>query len=122
MPIDHVTVKVKDLSRAKAFYVQALAPLGYAITMEWQNFIGFGVGGKADFWVAQYAETAPPAHVAFVAGGVKMVDAFHRAGVAAGGTDNGPPGKREHYHPGFYGAFVHDPEGNNIEAVIHNFK
>jgi catechol 2,3-dioxygenase-like lactoylglutathione lyase family enzyme len=121
MAIDHVTVKVKDLEKLKAFYAAALKPLGYAVIMEFEDrFVGLGVGGKPDLWLGKAPETSPPAHVAIAAGSKDEVDAFHAAALAAGGKDNGGPGKREQYHPRYYGAFVLDPEGNNLEAVIHN--
>jgi catechol 2,3-dioxygenase-like lactoylglutathione lyase family enzyme len=123
MAIDHVTIKVKDLAKAKAFYAAALAPLGYTVLMEWEGkFLGLGVGGKPDLWLGKYEETAPPAHVAIHAGSKQNVDAFHVAALAAGGKDFGAPGIRAEYHPGYYGAFVLDPEGNNLEAVIHDYK
>jgi catechol 2,3-dioxygenase-like lactoylglutathione lyase family enzyme len=122
MAIDHVTIKVKDLAKAKAFYAKALEPLGYKVLAEFENkFVGLGAG-KPDLWIALYDHTAPPAHVAIAAGTKEKVDAFHKAALAAGGKDNGQPGTREHYHPGFYGAFVFDPEGNNLEACIHDHK
>ncbi len=121
MAIDHVTIKVKDLAKAKAFYAAALAPLGYEVIMEWEGkFIGLGVGGKADLWLGVYDVTAPPAHVAFAAGSKEKVDAFHVAALGAGGKDNGQPGTRAEYHPGYYGAFVLDPDGHNVEVVNHN--
>jgi catechol 2,3-dioxygenase-like lactoylglutathione lyase family enzyme len=120
MAIDHVTIKVKDLDKAKAFYAAALAPLGYKVMMEFEGrFIGLG-DGRPDLWLAKYEKTEPPAHVAIAAGTKDRVDAFFKAALAAGGKDNGGPGKREMYHPQYYGAFVLDPEGNNLEAVIHN--
>jgi catechol 2,3-dioxygenase-like lactoylglutathione lyase family enzyme len=123
MAIDHVTIKVKDLAKAKAFYEAALKPLDYAVVMDWEGkFVGLGVGGKPDLWLALYDVTAPPAHVAIVAGNKARVDAFHDAALKAGGKDNGAPGTRAEYHPGYYGAFILDPEGNNIEAVIHDHK
>ncbi|HZS40802.1 MAG TPA: VOC family protein [Polyangia bacterium] len=120
MAIDHVTIKVKDLAKAKTFYAAALAPLGYSVLMEWEGkFVGLGAG-RPDLWLALYDVTAPPAHVAIHAGTKANVDAFHAAALAAGGKDFGQPGIRKEYHPGYYGAFVLDPEGNNLEAVIHD--
>ena len=119
MAIDHVTIKVKDLAAAKRFYAGALAPLGYAVLMEFEGFLGLGAGGKPDLWIARYETTAPPAHVAIAAGSKEKVDAFHAAALASGGKDNGAPGIRAEYHPGYYGAFALDPDGNNIEAVCH---
>jgi catechol 2,3-dioxygenase-like lactoylglutathione lyase family enzyme len=122
MAIDHVTIKVKDLDAAKKFYAAALAPLGYSLIMEVEAFAGLGVGGKPDLWLAKYAETLPPAHVAIAGESKAKIDAFYDAALKAGGKDNGQPGTRAEYHPGYYCAFVYDPEGNNLEAVIHNFQ
>jgi catechol 2,3-dioxygenase-like lactoylglutathione lyase family enzyme len=123
MAIDHVTIKVKDLAKAKAFYLAALKPLGYEAVMEAEGkYCGLGVNKKPDLWLAAYEVTAPPAHVAVAAGSKALVDAFHTAALAAGGKDHGQPGTRAEYHPGYYGAFILDPEGNNIEAVIHNYQ
>ncbi|MBS2024853.1 MAG: VOC family protein [Deltaproteobacteria bacterium] len=123
MAIDHVTIKVKDLAKAQAFYAAALKPLGYAVLAEHAGmFVGLGEGGKPDLWLAKYEQTLPPAHVAIAAKSAADVDAFHKAALAAGGKDNGAPGKRAEYHAGYYGAFVYDPEGNNLEAVLHNHK
>ena len=121
MAIDHVTIKVKDLAKAKAFYAAALKPLGYEVLQEWEGkFVGLGAHKKPDLWLAHYDVTAPPAHVAISADSKETVAAFHAAGLAAGGTDNGAPGPRTEYHPGYWGAFVLDPEGNNLEACLHH--
>ena len=120
MPIDHVTVKVKDVAAAKAFYAAALKPLGYEVLMEIDGFVGLGVKPKPDLWLAKYDVTAPPAHVAFSAKDEAQVHAFHEAGLRAGGKDNGQPGTRAEYHPGYYGSFLLDPEGNNVEVVLHH--
>ena len=117
--IDHMTLKVTDVQRAKRFYAEALKPLGYQILMEFPEGVGLGVGQKPDFWIGR-GEPAPKGiHVAFASPDRRTVDAFHKAALAAGGRDNGAPGIRAHYHPNYYGAFVFDPEGNNIEAVCH---
>jgi catechol 2,3-dioxygenase-like lactoylglutathione lyase family enzyme len=109
--IDHVTANVSDLERAKRFYEQALAPLGYSVRVEFEGAAGFGTGeGIPDFWIGSSPERGAT-HVA--------VGADDRAAVAAGGTDNGGPGVRPHYHESYYAAFVHDPDGNNLEAVCH---
>ena len=97
----------------------ALAPLGYAMLMEFEQFAGFGVAPKPDFWIGHGAPNGPRVHVAFRADSRAIVDAFHKAAIAAGGRDNGPPGLRPHYHDNYYGAFVLDPDGHNIEAVCH---
>ena len=123
--IDHLGFSVSDYARAKAFYEKALAPLGYALVMEvtpqetGQPVAGFGAGGKPDFWIGAEGKLDRPLHVAFLAKDRPTVDAFYRAAMGAGGKDNGPPGLRPHYHPSYYGAFVLDPDGHNIEAVCH---
>jgi catechol 2,3-dioxygenase-like lactoylglutathione lyase family enzyme len=123
--IDHVGFSVSDYARAKAFYEKALAPLGYALVKEvmaqetGQPAAGFGSGGKPDFWIGGEGKLEKPVHIAIVAKDRSTVDAFYRAALAAGGRDNGAPGLRAHYHPNYYGAFVLDPDGHNIEAVCH---
>ena len=118
---DHVGVNVRDFERSRAFYRQALEPLGLQETMAFEEWkaAAFGPEGKYEFWVAQREPCGTGTHVAFSCDDRAMVDAFHAAALAAGGTDNGPAGIREHYHPTYYGAFVLDPDGNNIEAVCH---
>jgi len=117
--IDHAGVTVANVARSKMFYRTALAPLGYTMLMEWEQFAGFGVAPKPDFWIGQGVPNEPRVHVAFRADTRAMVDAFHRAALAAGGRDNGAPGLRPHFHENYYGAFVLDPDGHNIEAVCH---
>jgi|SRR5580704_2067251 catechol 2,3-dioxygenase-like lactoylglutathione lyase family enzyme len=117
--IDHTGLCVSDLARSKTFYSAALAPLGYTVLIEWEQFAGFGVAPKPDFWIGQGEPNVPPVHIAFRAESRALVDAFHRAAMAAGGTDNGTPGPRPHYHSNYYGAFVLDPDGHNLEAVCH---
>jgi catechol 2,3-dioxygenase-like lactoylglutathione lyase family enzyme len=117
--IDHVTANVSDFEGAKRFYEQALAPLGYSLQMEFEGAAGFGAGeGIPDFWIGSSAERGAT-HVAFSAPDRASVDSFYEAAIAAGGRDNGPPGLRPHYHETYYAAFVHDTDGNNIEAVSH---
>lgn len=118
--IDHTGVGVSDLARSKTFYAQALAPLGYRQLMEFPGYVGFGEPDKPDFWIGAGKVQEPPVHVAFRAKDRATVDAFHRAALAAGGRDNGAPGLRPHYHPNYYGAFVLDPDGHNVEAVCHD--
>jgi catechol 2,3-dioxygenase-like lactoylglutathione lyase family enzyme len=125
--IDHTGVNVSDMARAKAFYRAALAPLGYAVMTELPKSVtgsvdvaGFGVPPKPDFWLAEGAPNTPRVHVAFRAASRALVDAFYKAALAAGGRDNGPPGIRAHYHPDYYGAFVLDPDGHNVEACCHD--
>jgi catechol 2,3-dioxygenase-like lactoylglutathione lyase family enzyme len=124
--IDHLGLQVDDYPRALRFYRLALAPLGISVIMqltkeETGTYEGAGLGrdGKPDFWISGGQRTAPPVHVAFVADSRTAVDQFFEAALAAGGVDNGGPGIRAHYHPNYYGAFVLDPEGHNIEAVCH---
>jgi catechol 2,3-dioxygenase-like lactoylglutathione lyase family enzyme len=117
--IDHISLRVTNIQRSKEFYVKALAPLGYAALMEFPGFVGLGAGGKPDLWLTEQ-EGPTTVHVAFRAEDKAAVDAFHAAALAAGAKDNGAPGKRAQYHPRYYGAFVLDPDGHNIEAVIHN--
>ena len=120
--LDHVSVPVSDYERAKAFYTKALAPLGITIVMDVGPACGFGRRGKPDFWLSQRAAGAAPiapSHIAFAAESRADVDAFYKEALAAGGKDNGPPGLRAEYHPNYYGAFVLDPDGHNVEAVIH---
>jgi catechol 2,3-dioxygenase-like lactoylglutathione lyase family enzyme len=117
--IDHVTANVSDFGGAKRFYEQALAPLGYSVQMEFEEAAGFGTGeGIPDFWIGSSSERGAT-HVAFSASDQAAVDKFHEAALAAGGVDNGPPGLRPHYHETYYAAYVHDADGNNIEAVCH---
>jgi catechol 2,3-dioxygenase-like lactoylglutathione lyase family enzyme len=116
--IDHVTLRVRDLAAAKAFYTTALRPLGYAVGKEFPGALGLGVGGLLDFWLVTDAE-ARPQHLAFSAPTRAAVDAFHAAALAAGGSDNGPPGLRLDYHPSYYACFAFDPSGHNVEAVCH---
>jgi catechol 2,3-dioxygenase-like lactoylglutathione lyase family enzyme len=116
--IDHIGLAVSDLDKSIAFYTKALAPLGYELIMKWEQFAGFGIGGKPDFWIGKGAPK-DAIHVAFRASGRAQVRAFYDAAMAAGGTDNGAPGPRPHYHEHYYGAFVRDPDGHNVEAVCH---
>jgi catechol 2,3-dioxygenase-like lactoylglutathione lyase family enzyme len=117
--LDHIGVPVWDFERSKRFYAEALAPLGYELVMEHRiSGVGFGRSGKPDFWIREGAPAAT-VHVAFAAGHRASVNAFHEAAVAAGGRDNGRPGPRPEYHRTYYGAYVLDPDGNNVEAVCH---
>jgi catechol 2,3-dioxygenase-like lactoylglutathione lyase family enzyme len=116
--IDHIGVAVSDLDRSIAFYTKALAPLGYELVRTLDFAAGFGVAGKPDFWIGR-GEVKQTIHVAFRASGRAMVRAFYDAAIAAGGKDNGAPGPRPHYHEHYYGGFVLDPDGHNIEAVCH---
>jgi catechol 2,3-dioxygenase-like lactoylglutathione lyase family enzyme len=119
--LDHLGINVSDYDRSRDFYEKALAPLGYTLLMEpIPRFGGFGKDRKPSFWITDQRE--PPTtnvHFAFAASDRATVDAFHAAALEAGGIDNGAPGPRPMYHPGYYGAFVLDPDGNNVEAVCH---
>jgi catechol 2,3-dioxygenase-like lactoylglutathione lyase family enzyme len=118
---DHVGLNVRDYDASRAFYERALAILGYGIVMDFPQWkaAGFGRDGKPEFWISEREPFGTGTHVAFTCPDRATVAAFHEAALAAGGTDNGPPGPREQYHPTYYGAFVHDLDGNNIEAVCH---
>jgi catechol 2,3-dioxygenase-like lactoylglutathione lyase family enzyme len=124
--IDHTGVVVSDFEKSKAFYTQALRPIGYEKLLEFPASVtghtdvaGYGEAGKPDFWISRGTPNLPPVHVAFCVGDRATVDAFYTAALEAGGRDNGAPGLRPHYHPHYYGAFVLDPDGHNIEAVCH---
>lgn len=115
--LDHVAIDVRNLATEKVFYERALEPLGYRVGMEVGEHAGFrSAEGELDFWLSERGEPAPT-HVAFRATDRGAVDAYHRAALAAGGTDNGTPGIREEFHENYYAAYVLDPEGNNIEVV-----
>jgi catechol 2,3-dioxygenase-like lactoylglutathione lyase family enzyme len=125
--LDHIGISVSDVNRSKSFYEAALQPLGMGVQMEvtremsgsdYEGF-GFGTDGKPEFWIGGPGPTHAGTHVAFTVSTRAEVDAFHAAALAAGGLDNGAPGIRAHYHSTYYGAFVLDPDGNNIEAVCH---
>lgn len=124
--IDHTGVSASNFAASKAFYAAALAPLGITLAKEFsaeqtagKGFAGFGRSGKPEFWIHGGGPTAPMVHVAFRAKSRDEVDVFHKAALAAGGRDNGAPGLRPHYHADYYGAFMLDGDGNNIEAVFH---
>jgi catechol 2,3-dioxygenase-like lactoylglutathione lyase family enzyme len=117
--IDHVAFYVSDLDRSRRFYEQALEPLRYKVVFDIEGFVGFGPETGPKFAVRTGKEPSKSGHVAFLADDRATVDAFHAAALAAGGTSNGEPGLREHYHPTYYGAYVADPDGNNVEAVCH---
>ena len=126
--LDHITLVVSDYARSKAFYESALAPLGITPVAEFGQACGFGREKKPDFWIGagqttfqrpEHLRLITPTHVAFVARNRAEVEAFHRAALAAGGKDFGAPGLRPLYHPTYYGAFVLDPDGHDVEAVFH---
>ena len=118
---DHVKFGVTDFEASKTFYAKALAPLGVKIVAEGDPSYGVELGGKSPASLVLCLTPEKPAHlhIAFVAGSRRQVDAFYRAAMEAGGTDNGPPGLRPHYHANYYAAFVIGPDGHNIEAVCH---
>ncbi|MFS8049529.1 VOC family protein [Rhizobium sp. BR 314] len=118
--LDHVTIGVRDLNRSQMFYDATLKPLGIErLYAEGEIFAGYGIGSKAFFWIGQRDGQQTGTHVAFTAQGRDVVDKFHRAALVAGGVDNGGPGLRPHYHASYYGAFILDPDGHNIEVVCH---
>ena len=124
--LDHVGIPVSDYTRSKGFYLKVLAPLGYGLVLEvaspetgGHDHAGFGPKGKPAFWIGGGKPLKGQVHFAFVAKNRAAVQAFHKAALEAGGKDNGAPGLRPHYHQNYYGAFVLDPDGHNIEAVCH---
>lgn len=124
--LDHLGIPISDLPASRAFYERALAPLGIALITEvtpeqtgGPGAAGFGANGKPFFWISVSARVGYT-HVAFDAADRTVVDEFHRAALRAGARDNGAPGLRPQYHPNYYGAFVLDPDGHNIEAVCHS--
>ncbi|HWO08909.1 MAG TPA: VOC family protein [Polyangiaceae bacterium] len=124
--IDHTGLTVSRPLESRRFYSEALAPLGYTLLREVPTAVtggrvvlGFGVAPKPDFWLAEGSPNEPRLHIAFRAENRAQVEAFYQAALAAGGRDNGAPGLRPHYHANYYGAFVLDPDGHNIEAVCH---
>ena len=117
---DHIGLAVRDLAKTRAFYTAALAPLGLGV--QWDKMPGvvaFGAPGRPQLWFGDKGDGPTGVHIALVAANRAQVDAFHAAAIAAGGRDNGAPGLRPEYHPNYYGAFVFDPDGHNLEAVCH---
>lgn len=119
--IDHVTLAVSNYTKAKAFYQQILSPLAYQLVTEAEGFAGFGQTDQeiADFWLYQSDQVSQRLHLAFLANSQQQVREFYQTALATGAKDNGPPGKRLHYHPSYYAAFVLDLDGHNIEAVCY---
>ena len=127
--LDHTGIAVADLDRSKAFYTRALSPLSIGLVVEVtaeqtgrDAHVGFGADGKPFFWIGSGVRPSGPVHFAFTAQSRAQVDAFYGAALATGGRDNGAPGLRPHYHASYYGAFVFDPDGNNIEVVCHKLE
>jgi catechol 2,3-dioxygenase-like lactoylglutathione lyase family enzyme len=116
--IAHTTLQVSDYAKSKAFYTTVLSTLGYRQNMEYGKSAGFNDGENTDFWISE-EKSVVPTHLAFQAADRKQVEAFHKAAVKAGAKDNGHPGYRD-YSPGYFAAFVIDPDGNNIEAVWYD--
>ncbi len=117
--IAHTTLPVSDYQKSKIFYMKTLAPLGYTNNMEDGEAAGFNDGKNTDMWIVQ-ENTVLPTHLAFEAKNKQEVEGFYKAALAAGATDNGSPGYRN-YWPGYYAAFVYDPDGHNIEAVWYDY-
>ncbi len=125
--IDHTGLEVSDPEKSRKFYETALAPLGYKVLMEIPKqytdgsvVLGLGEPPKPDFWISEGTPNSPRIHIAFRAKNRKQVDDFYRKALIAGGQDNGPPGPRPEYHENYYGAFVFDPDGHNVEVVCHD--
>ncbi len=125
--LDHIGLAVNEFDRSKRFYETALAPLSIKVLVEVTpqqtglgSYAGFGADDKAFFWISNQGRPVTDMHVAFTAKSRKAVDEFYKAALQVGGKDNGAPGPRPHYHENYYGAFVLDPDGNNVEAVCHN--
>ena len=119
MILDHIGVAVRDFGKSSTFYRRALAPLGVETVLEGDGWAMLGRDGRPEFWIGMHGIPPGPIHIAFRAETREQVRAFHRAALAAGGRDNGAPGLRPRYHPNYYGAFVYDPDGHNVEAVCH---
>ena len=122
--LDHIEIGVRDIATARAFYDRGLAPVGISLVRLFGSdrhgyALGYGSEGRPYFWIVQGPPFTGKLHVAFTAKDRATVDAFFREAIAAGGRDNGAPGLRPQYHPHYYGAFVLDPDGHNVEAVCH---
>jgi catechol 2,3-dioxygenase-like lactoylglutathione lyase family enzyme len=114
---DHVAINVSDMEASRRFFARALAPLGYEISFESPDWTGMQAAGRNDFGLVRRDPVGPTVHLGFEAADRATVDAFHRAALEAGGTDNGAPGLRPDYGADYYAAFVIGPDGHNIEAV-----
>jgi len=118
--IDHICVDASNYKASKMFYEKALKPLGIKLLKEYEEkYAGYGSSDKPFFWVIGERSVTKHSHFAFATERRELVNAFYDAAISADGKDNGKPGIREHYHPNYYGAFVLDPDGNNVEAVCH---
>jgi catechol 2,3-dioxygenase-like lactoylglutathione lyase family enzyme len=117
---DHVVFGVSDYAASRAFFLQALEPLGAEVVLEGQSGIEISSDGKSSLCLFPTDEKPAHLHLAFVANNRQQVDAFHRAALAAGATDNGAPGLRPNYHANYYAAFVIGPDGHNVEVVCHD--
>lgn len=118
--IDHMGFAVADMAKSRAFYEAALKPLGMGVLRSGEGWAAFGSGRHTEFWIGTYGTPPGRVHFAFAASDRAAVRAFYEAAMRAGGTDNGPPGVRQNYHPNYYAAFVIDPDGHNVEAVCHS--
>ena len=116
--LDHVGLRTGKMTEMTAFYDAALAPLGFSKLRDFGVAVGYGRDGEVPLWIGE-GDGPSSVHLAIAGADRAAVDAFHKAAIAAGGTDNGPPGLRPQYHADYYGAFVLDPDGNNLEAVCH---
>jgi catechol 2,3-dioxygenase-like lactoylglutathione lyase family enzyme len=119
--IAHTSLPVSDYEKSKAFYTKVLSTLGYTQNMEYGEAAGFNDGKNTDLWIATNPQGVIPLHVAFEAKSKKEVEDFYQTALAEGASDNGAPGYRKEYWPGYYAAFVHDPDGHNIEAVFYDY-
>ena len=119
--IAHTSIPVSEYKKSKEFYTKILAPLGYTQNMEFGESSGFNDGINTDFWIMKKEGDITKTHVAFAAKNKKEVEAFYKTALEEGAEDNGAPGYRKEYWPGYYAAFVHDPDGHNIEAVFFDF-
>ena len=119
MILDHIGLAVRDFARSSTFFRRSLAPLGIQTVLEGEGWAMLGKDGRPEFWIGVHGIPPGPIHLAFAAESYERVEGFHREGLAAGGIDNGAPGPRPKYSPGYHGAFLLDPDGHNVEAVWH---
>lgn len=119
--IAHTSLLVGDYQKAKVFYTDVLTTLGYTQNMEYGEAAGFNDGKNTDFWITTHEKGVIPSHVAFEAKNKTEVEDFYKSALASGATDNGKPGYRKEYKPGYYAAFVYDADGHNIEVVFFDY-